>query len=78
MAKPVQPNSSKKPAPDPTAIPMSTRDVLWSDASIPGRNAESVADRAKSAAEATNGPVRIASAYQRAPTRHLNNRERKL
>ena len=32
-----------------------------------GRNAESVSDSANSAAEATSGPVRRATAYQRDP-----------
>src|SRR5215212_11656495 len=71
-AKPVQPSASNKPPPtSPHPIPNRRSVTLSSDANMVGRNSGDVSESARSVAVTRRGAVRSATAYQRAPTRHL-------
>jgi hypothetical protein len=75
MVKPVHPISSNRPADSPTARLTSRSDALSGDVKMPGRNAGETTDSARSVAVIRTGAVKSATAYQRAPTRHVSRSE---
>src|SRR5512144_2225806 len=63
------------PADTPTAVLIASSEILSPDVKMPGKNARDVSDSARSVAIIAAGAVRSATAYHRAPTRHLRARE---
>src|SRR5829696_8120185 len=75
MANPVHPSSSKRPVNRPTLAtkPNCSMDALTLVVRKPGRNSGEISESERSVAMTVSGVVRSATAYHRAPTRHLSN-----
>ena len=79
VANPVQPISSKKERPAhqrPPTRPATSRLALSSAVMMVGKKACEVSESAPRIAVINSGAVSSATAYQRTPTRHRNNRDR--
>jgi hypothetical protein len=77
VANPVQAISSKTAATSPTTRPVTSRLALSSVVKMPGLKASEVSASALWIAVHKTGAVSSATAYQRTPTRHRSNRDRR-